>query len=131
MNAQTFIDALHAVEDRGDVEPMAALHADDAELRNPTHRTPQRGPDGARHFWASYRGAFGTIRSDFHHVVDGDGASLMEWTSEGTLADGTPVRYGGVTVVEWADGRVRRFRAYFDPADLTTVAGSGGSGERR
>ena len=46
MNAQTFIDALHAVEDRGDVEPMAALHADDAELRNPSHRAPPHGPEG-------------------------------------------------------------------------------------
>ena len=119
MRAQTFIDALAALEQRNDLGPLVALHGDDAELTNPNEPAPLRGPAGAEKFWRAYRDAFREIRSEFRHVLEDDGSALLEWTSTGTLASGTPLRYDGVTSLEWSGDRVRRFRAYFDPRDVT------------
>ena len=52
---------------------------------------------------------------------------MLEWTSRGRLAHGTEFAYDGVSVVEYEDGEVRRFRAYFDPTALGHhVAPAGG-----
>ena len=124
MRAQTFIDALEALEQRNDLGPIVALHADDAEVSNPNEPAPLRGREGAERFWRAYRDAFGEIRSEFRHVLEDDGAALLEWTSTGTLASGSKLRYDGVTSLEWSGDRVRRFRAYFDPRDVTEKVGA-------
>ena len=80
---------------------------------------PLRGREGAERFWRAYRDAFGEFRSEFRHVMEDGDAALLEWTSTGSLASGAPLRYDGVTSMEWAGDRVRRFRAYFDPRDVT------------
>lgn len=124
MRTRTFIDALAALERDRDLDPIVALHADDAELINPNEPAPLRGREGAERFWRAYRDAFGEIRSEFRHVIEDGDAALLEWTSTGTLASGTPLRYDGVTSLEWAGDRVRRFRAYFDPRDVKEQAGA-------
>ena len=121
MRAQTFIDALAAIEQRHDLGPMTALYADDAELTNPNEPAPLHGPEGAERFWRAYRGAFKEIRSEFRTVLEDDGSALLEWTSTGRLETGEAVRYDGVTAIEWTGDRLRRFRAYFDPRDLTAT----------
>jgi len=98
---------------------MARLFADDAQLSNATHVEPQRGAQAARHFWHAYRESFDEIASEFRNVVESEHAVLLEWTSRGRLAGGGDVEYGGVSVLELDAGRIHRFRAYFDPADLT------------
>ena len=126
-HTRRFIDALHGLEERQDLDAMVALFADDAELSNPTDAEPHRGPDGARRFWDAYRRSFAEIHSEFRHVVTADGVALLEWSSRGRAAEGAPIEYDGVSVVEFADGegRVRRFRAYFDPATLQTQLSRG------
>jgi limonene-1,2-epoxide hydrolase len=114
---EAFIDALHHLERTRDVEPMAALYLDDADISNPLVRYAHRGPDGARRFWSAYRAAFGEIRSEFHHVVADGSAALLEWTSTGT-SPGGEIRYRGVSVLEFGDGGVAAFRTYFDPRHL-------------
>ena len=117
--AQEFVAALRRVEEEGEVEAMAALYAEDAQLMNPTDRTPHVGPDGARRFWEAYRKSFQTIRSRFHAVLESEGRIMLEWTSECRTAAGVETWYDGVSVVETRDGRIARFSAYFDPAQLT------------
>ena len=117
--AQEFVAALRRVEEEGDVEAMAALYADEAQLLNPTDRTPHVGPDGARRFWEAYRKSFQTIRSRFHAVLESEGRIMLEWTSDCRTAAGVETSYDGVSVVETRDGRIARFSAYFDPARLT------------
>ena len=117
--AQEFVAALRRVEEEGEVEAMAALYADDAQLLNPTERTPHVGPDGARRFWEAYRKSFQTIRSRFHAVLESDGRIMLEWTSDCRTAAGVQTSYDGVSVVETREGRIARFSAYFDPAQLT------------
>ena len=115
--ALRFVAALHALEEAGDVEGIVSLFDSEAEISNPNDLTPHRGPEGARHFWRAYRDSFEEIHSDFSRIVERDGTAMLEWTSTGRI-HGQPVSYAGVSVVEMADGRVKRFRAYFDPATL-------------
>ena len=116
--AQRFVEALYALEEGGNVEPLASLHGDDADISNPLVPHVHRGEQGAREFWSSYRGTFDTIHSDFHHVEDAGDTSFLEWTSTGRSTQGRDFSYRGVSVVEWNGDRIRAFRAYFDPRHL-------------
>lgn len=115
--ADTFIDALHKLEESRDAGPIAALFAPDADVSNPLVKHSGEGKQGAEAFWTSYRAAFETIRSDFRNIVENEKVSILEWVSEGSLKEG-PLRYGGVSVVEFGDGGITAFRAYFDPAQV-------------
>lgn len=117
--AQRFADALHALEDRRDLEAMASLFTDDADVSNPLVKHEGEGRQGARDFWSKYRGAFDEIKSTFRHVItnEQDGSGFLEWVSEGSMA-GQPVRYGGVSVIEFSQDKVTAFRTYFDPTQL-------------
>lgn len=116
--AEQFIEALERLESTGEVEPIASLFADDAELTNPTLWAPKRGPAGAHDFWATYRASFRSIESTFRVIVESAGASMLEWQSYATGRDGSALSYDGVTVLEHRDGVITRFRAYFDPRAL-------------
>jgi ketosteroid isomerase-like protein len=117
--AQRFVAALRALEEGGDVEGMVMLFDDRAEVSGPTDRAPHQGKEGVRHFWRMYRDSFGEIHSEFEKIVEGrDGTVVMEWTSRGVTATGTPVNYKGVSVAEIPEGRVVRFRTYFDTREL-------------
>jgi len=116
--AQTFIDALHRLEEAQDVEPIASLYSEGADISNPVTRHEHSGPDGAREFWSSYRGTFEEIESDFHHVLEDGDTAILEWTSRGRAADGSEIRYSGVSVLEWEGDRIQSFRAYFDSRNL-------------
>jgi hypothetical protein len=74
-------------------------------------------------------------------VREAEGLAVLEWESEGTLPGGEPIRYPGVSVIEFADGRVGRFSTYYDsaaflPQGAKRVAGAahatapGNDGER-
>jgi ketosteroid isomerase-like protein len=116
--ARRFIDALHTLEETGDVEALAALHAEGADISNPLVPHRHHGPDGARAFWSSYRSTFDTVRSEFHHVQETGGVAFLEWTSAGRSAQGKDFRYRGVSVLEWDGDQLRAFRTYFDPHHL-------------
>lgn len=120
MNSQTFIAALHQLEETGDAGPIVALYGDGAEVWNVRLAQPMVGRDGARRFWEEYRDAFGEIHSEFRAIVENDGKAALEWESRGTLkADGSPFRYQGVSIVEWSADAISRFAAYFNPEALT------------
>lgn len=126
-DAATFIAALRQLEASGDPEPLAALHAPDAPVSNPLTTSAHHGPEGARMFWLRYREAFGTIESRFDHVVETAEVALLEWRSTGTV-QGQTVSYRGVSVVEFAEGRISAFRTYFDTRHLgEQIGGATGS----
>lgn len=117
---ERFIAALETLEQQGDAGPIADLYAADAEVGNVVSAHHFEGPDGAREFWTRYREAFGEVRSAFRNVIVADARASLEWTTSGTLADGSPFEYDGVSVLEMApDGAaITRFRAYFNSNDL-------------
>ena len=114
--ASRFMNTLQQIEDTGDVEPLAAMFTEDAELINLAMTEPLHGRDGARKFWQKYLSVFERIHSSFTNVVEGDDAAVLEWISEGALSNGEPVSYRGVSVIEIENGLVRRFRTYYDSA---------------
>lgn len=116
--ARTFIEALHALENDRDVEPLAALYTADAPLGNVLRPDRFRGPDGARQFWTEYRGTFDDVESRFRNVIAAGDRAALEWRTRGTSQAGKSVQYDGVTVLEMADDRITRSCAYFDPAAL-------------
>lgn len=117
-----FIRALEALEQQGDVEPLARMHAPDADISNPLAQHRHKGVEGARGFWRTYRDTFQSIRSEFNHVLDNADVAFLEWTSSGTTATGQPVSYRGVSVLEFGPQGIRAFRTYFDPRRLTEKA---------
>jgi steroid delta-isomerase-like uncharacterized protein len=115
---ERFLGALSRLEQEGDVEAMVSLFGDDAELRSPTDLQPRHGAEGARRFWETYRRSFQDVHSEMRQVVEGDGAAVLEWTGRVRSGEGEELSYDGVSVLEFADGRIRRFRTYFNPAPL-------------
>ncbi|HEX2219941.1 MAG TPA: nuclear transport factor 2 family protein [Gemmatimonadales bacterium] len=114
--SEQFMSALQDAERTGTLDALLALFHDDAEALNLGRTEPVQGREGLREFWQAYLSAFREIRSEFTHVVEGGSGSVLEWISRGTLPDGSPVEYRGVSVLEVEGGRVRKFRTYYDSA---------------
>ena len=116
--AKEFIDALWALEETKDAGPLTALYAENASVGNVVAPDQYQGPDGARKFWTEYRGSFDTAKSQFRNVIASDGGAALEWTTEGTSFNGSPLSYSGVTILEIEGEKVTRSSAYFDPSAL-------------
>lgn len=120
-DVEAFIDALHILEADGDAAPIAALFAPGAEISNALGDVPEDGEAGALAFWKSYRGAFESIESQFRTVLADDECAMLEWRSK-IVRSGEPGAYGGVSVLEFGEGGITSFRAYFDPAKIAIEA---------
>jgi limonene-1,2-epoxide hydrolase len=115
---QQFIDALQVLERDRDPTQMISLFTENSEVGNVVSSREFSGSEGARAFWETYRNTFGEVASSFRNVIVGDGRAALEWTTTGTSPTGAPIAYEGVSILEMADGKITRFRAYFDPHDL-------------
>ena len=123
--AQRFIEHLRQAEKSQKVEPLVPLFTPGATLARVGHAEPETGHDGARRFWQQYLDAFREIGSEFTHITEADGRAVLEWTSAGALVDGRPVRYAGVSILEFDGEQVRAFRTYYDSAALLSPAHAG------
>ena len=115
-----FISALGDLHRDGDVEPLVDLFDENATLTKAGLPHEERGKDGAKTFWQQYRRVFGQIEASFTHTVVDDGLAYLEWTSTGTLADGTDFGYDGVSVLESGGDTIGAFRTYYDTAAFLT-----------
>jgi ketosteroid isomerase-like protein len=115
---QQFIEALQVLERDSDPTAMLDLFMENSEAGNIVSTREFIGVEGAREFWETYRNSFGEVDSTFRNVIVSNDRAALEWTTTGTSAAGTPIAYEGVSILEMADGRITRFRAYFDPHDL-------------
>ena len=115
---EDFMRSLQEVERTGRVEPLVDLFHPDAEALNLGRAEPAQGREQIREFWQAYVSAFREIRSEFTNVLEGEGGrgAVLEWISRGTLPDDEPVEYRGVSVLEIEEGKVRKFRTYYDSA---------------
>ncbi len=113
---ETFMKTLQQIEESRDPAALVELFTDDAELVNLAQTEPMRGRDGAQTFWKHYLGAFSKVHSTFHHHFATDSDATLEWTSDGALPDGEPIKYRGVSILEMRDNKVSRFRTYYDSA---------------
>lgn len=111
-----FTSALDLLHKDGDVDQLVGLFSDDADLYKAGIPHGQHGRDGARTFWEQYRNVFDEVDATFRHTVTDDGVAYLEWTSQGTMANGTPFTYDGVSVLEGNDDEISAFRTYYDTA---------------
>lgn len=118
-SAEKFIEALGKLEKSEDVESIVSLFADDAEIGNVTLTETMSGTDGAKQFWTNYRKTFGEVSSEFSNKIHSENVSALEWTTTGTSVNGSEIKYDGVSVLEFGgDEKIKRFFAYFNPAEL-------------
>jgi ketosteroid isomerase-like protein len=115
---QQFIEALRVLERDSDPTAMLGLFMENSEAGNIVSTREFIGVEGVREFWETYRASFGEVDSTFRNVIVGNGRAALEWTTTGTSPAGTPIAYEGVSILEMADGKITRFRAYFDAHDL-------------
>ncbi|MDO1584675.1 nuclear transport factor 2 family protein [Rhizobium oryzicola] len=125
--SETFIAALTRLETERDVDGIAALFAEAADISNPLVQHRHGEANGARRFWQTYAEAFEEIRSEFRAVRDEDNLTFLEWVSRGSLG-GKAFTYGGVSVLEHRDGRITAFRSYFDTRRIPSAETRGGAG---
>lgn len=114
---------LEEAERSRDVTDLVALFTNDAHLES-VARTADAPDSNAETFWTQYLDGFREIRSSFLHVTEEGERTVLEWSSEGRLPAGDPIRYRGVSVLEWDDDRVRRFRTYYDSAAFVRTRAS-------
>jgi len=113
--AEKFVEALWKLEQDRDVEALVEIHTDDCDVGNVAVPRTFSGHEGLREFWTSYRDTFGDMKSEFRNVfADEAGHAALEWNTS-AQANGNDVSYEGVSLLEIEDGKVSRFRAYFDP----------------
>jgi ketosteroid isomerase-like protein len=113
---EQFVAALADLHRNRESEPIVDLFADDATLSKVGMPHKDRGKQGARDFWQRYRDVFDAVDVTFQHVSSDDQIAFLEWTSEGTLKDGSDFRYQGVSVLEADGDLIDSFRTYYDTA---------------
>lgn len=115
---EPFMAALAEVESAGNIEPMVALYAGNSETGNIATTEIYGGTEGARRFWTNYRDTFGEVGSTFRNKISTENGAALEWTTKGTVKNGQPIQYDGVSILETEGGVITRFYAYFDPKHL-------------
>jgi len=116
--AQRFVEALTKLEQSGEMEPLLALFAEDAQVSNVASSRVFTGLDGARQFWTEYKGVLARVKSTFRNMIESGDRVALEWETQGTAQNGAAVNYEGVSIIEWDGDRISRFYAYFDPGLL-------------
>jgi limonene-1,2-epoxide hydrolase len=115
---ERFIKALGELESARDASGLEAIFSDDSDLGNVIVPEKFHGREGTKAFWTKYRDTFHEIRSTFRNRIISDGRAALEWTTEAAGVDGQPIHYEGVSILEFEGDKIKRFRAYFDPAAL-------------
>jgi hypothetical protein len=115
---EQFTLALAAVEARAEFDGMVSLFRDDASLSRADRPDVLRGAEGARQFWSSYRSAFVTVHTELGDATLAPGVITMPWTSQARTLDGADVKWRGISVIEYVDGKISRLQVLFDPAQI-------------
>jgi len=106
--ATRFQQALQQAEKSRDPSIIAGLFHEGARL---TNLGGDHGTDATK-FWQIYLEQFSGIRSEFVAEVTSEGSAALEWRSRGKLADGRPVDYRGLSLIDFNEDGVTSFRAY-------------------
>lgn len=117
--ARAFADALKTYEQDKDVSVLTRLFADGATTLRFDARGERKGE--VAEFWQEYRAQFDDLQTTFYNVVEGSDQFALEWTSTGSLADGRPIEYRGVTVIDLDGDKISKLRTYYDSAQFAAV----------
>ncbi len=121
---RAFVAELRRFEQSSDPTDLVALFADQATAT----RLDARGErTDVAAFWREYRAQFDRLSTTFFDAVEGSEQVALEWTSEGTLTDGRPISYRGVTVLDLDGEKIDRLRTYYDSAAFVAVPAETGA----
>ena len=102
------------------------MFADNAELTNPMINrdgSGRTGHDQIADFWREYSTAFKNIHSEFFDITASDHSAGLFWRSTGTNANGQPLEYEGVSLLDLDDnGKIARFKGFFDSRQVTVTS---------
>jgi uncharacterized protein (TIGR02246 family) len=104
---------------RGDLDAYLALWADDMTFQSPVHAEPLRGrpafADLVRQSFAFAR----PVAFDFAHIAVVGDVVLAEWRIAIERREGgRRIEWWGMSVAEVRGGLIRRWREYWNPADV-------------
>jgi ketosteroid isomerase-like protein len=116
--AYRFIEALDALEQRGNIERMLDIFAEACEIGNALHPEQFHGKTGALEYWKSYRTTFRDMHSTIRNIIVGDDSIALEWTACAVDGAGNEFRHDGVSVLDVRGKEITRFRNYFDTKKL-------------
>jgi hypothetical protein len=116
--ATRFVEALGKLEAERDLETIASLFAEGAQIDNVTSSERKQGRGGAKEFWRSYRETFDEMKSTFRNQIISNGKAALEWQTVGSSKNGHRIHYEGVSILEIEGDKITRFFAYFDPRNL-------------
>ena len=126
-----FVKDLFAAFERGDISYVVDAHSDDAVSESPVSRTstlPWAGPRTGRQGLAEYFEVSAAYAKPepFRNVVftASDDRVVAEGTNAGTVvATGERYEHDWVMVFTIRDGKVVRFRHFYDTGDIETAMG--------
>ena len=147
LDLRAFADRYIAAWNTADPDALAELVTDDVDWADPALPEPLRGAAEVQEFLRTSVRAFPDLRfsePDPPHVSVSGQVAVWAWVMEGTMrgevdppgfaATGKRMRVDGVDVWQLRDGRIERYRAYYDMADLARQLGlappRGGAAER-
>ncbi len=113
-----FVDALHTLEAGGDTQPLAALVAPSAEVLSIDGVGPRHGPEGMTDLFTQYRAQFEHVETTFTRITEHDTGATLEWSSDAVLPEGHPVTYTGITILDYTNETITRFRTLYDSGAL-------------
>lgn len=111
-----FLSALSHLHAERDASALVELFGPEATLAKLGDHNEAQGPEGARRFWQEYRAVFDDIEATFTHTIGDHDSVALEWTSQGSLADGSAFSYAGISVLEGDGETITAFRTYYDSA---------------
>lgn len=116
--AYRFIEALAALEQREQIDPILDTFSEACDLANSGSSETYQGIQGAREYWHKYRSNFRNIQSDISNIITGDNSIALEWRSRATDRSGKERQFNGVSILDIRGNTITRFRAYFDARHL-------------
>ncbi len=105
---------------RGDLDAYLALWAEDMTFQSPVHAEPLRGRAAFADLVRQSLAVARPVALDFTHIAVVRDVVLAEWRIAIERRDGgRRVEWWGMSVAEVQDGLIRRWREYWNPADVT------------
>ena len=135
----TLARSLYEAWNNRDFDYGARMTADDATLVDVGSGTTMRGPEGARQYSEAWAGAFPDGRITIDRLIDAGDVVVVEYTGRGTHtgplvseagtipATGRSVTLQFCDITEFAAGKVRSQRTYFDTGSMMAQLGLAGA----
>lgn len=115
-DTDTLLRRLERAWNDQDIETIASLFTDDCVYEDFAEQAYVTGPDGVRQFAAAVYSTMPDFSLTLRRIGTGPTHGVSEWTItatwrgefEGVDRTGTRVEFSGLSMFEFADGRIRR-----------------------